>query len=169
MQGKKPLFFDTVVLSNFAFTQNGIIFLKKRYGERGVVTLQVFQEIAKATYADMQRLTQIDKNLFGKGGFQKTSLTEKELPEYIASLRNLGEGEASCIAAALKRNGTVVTDDRVARNFCKERNIGISGTLGILKAACLDNIIEAHQADQMLSQMISYGFYSPIQKITDIL
>ncbi len=37
---------------------------------------------------------------------------------------------------------------------CKERNVLVSGTIGILKAACLDGILEIDQADQMLSQMI---------------
>lgn len=171
MPGKKPLllFFDIVVLSNFALAQDGITFLKKRYQTRGVITLQVFQEIAKATYTGWQQLEQIEKSLIAKKGFQKTSLTNKEQKHYISLLRNLGEGKASCIAAALFRNGIVVTDDRAARNCCKERNVLVSGTIGILKAACLDGILTTDQADQMLSQMISFGFYSPIHKITDIL
>lgn len=167
---KHPLlFFDTVVLSNFAFTKDGIIFLKNRYQGRGIITLQVFQEIAKATYADWKPWDQIEKKLLTVGGFQKTSLTEKEQSLYILLLRTLGEGESCCIAAAHERKGVVVTDDRVARNCCKEKNIMVSGTIGILKAACLDGILEADQANHMLSQMISHGFYSPVHKITDIL
>jgi len=166
---KPPLFFNTVVLSNFAFAERGISFLKDRYRNRGVITLQVFQEIAKATYLDFPLLEQIETRLLVKGGFQKTSLKEKEQTHYISLLRNLGEGEASCIACAQERAGIVVTDDRAARNHCKERNIFLSGTIGILKAACLDAILDKDQADRMLKEMISAGFYSPIQKISDIL
>jgi predicted nucleic acid-binding protein len=170
MPDKKPqLFFDTVVLSNFALTKGGVLFLKKRYGNRGIITLQVFQEIAKATFANWSLLEQIEKNLIVKSGFHKTSLNEKEQAHFIPLLRNLGEGEASCIACAQERQGIVVTDDRAARNHCKERDVLISGTIGILKAACLDTILDKDQADRMLTEMISFGFYSPVKKISDIL
>ncbi len=171
MQDKKNLLiFDTVVLSNFAFAKDGINFLKKRYQQRGATTLQVLQEITKAVYAGYQQIEQIEKSLFTRRGFQKITLTEKEQNHYMLLLRNLGEGEASCLAAAIQRSGIgFVTDDRAARNFCKERDVPVTGTIGILKAACLDGILEVVHADQMLDQMVSYGFYSPIHKISDIL
>ncbi len=170
MHDKPPLlFFDTVVLSNFAFTSGGIGFLKNRYRNRGIITLQVFQEIIKATYIGYTDLEKIEQDLLADESFQKTVLTEAEQHHYIMLLRNLGEGEASCIAAAYERNGVVVTDDRAARNCCQEKSIPISGTIGILKAACLDKKLEQNQADKMLSQMIDNGFYSPIQKISSIL
>lgn len=108
MQDKKFLFFDTAVLSNFAFTENGI-FLEK-------------------------------------------SLSKSR----------------SSYAGSLTRN-TVITDDRTVRNFCKELQIPISGTIGILKAACLDNILEITQANRMLEQMIAHGFYSHVRQINDII
>lgn len=169
MLSKKPLFFDTVVLSNFVFTLGGIHFLKKRYSGRGKVTFQVLQEIAKATYAGMNRLEEIERDLFKKNGFEKTSLVDSEQGSYLLLLRNLGDGEASCIAAASERKGIVVTDDRMARNFCKERNVPVTGTIGILKAAYLDGILRIENADQMLKEMIASGFYSPVQKISDTL
>lgn len=169
MPSKKALFFDTVVLSNFALIPEGISFLRKRYHSRGHVTLQVLQEIAKATYAGLNQLDVIENTLFQKGGFIKCSLTESEQTQYIQLLRNLGEGEASCIAAGVHRKAVVVTDDRVARNFCKELNCDVTGTIGILKASCLDATLHAKDADLMLKQMIACGFYSPIQKVSDIL
>lgn len=165
----KKLLFDTVVLSNFAFVPGGILFLKKKYGERGAVTFQVMQEIAKAVHAGMSDLEEIEKNLFQKKGFQKISMIEEEQIQYIPLLRNLGEGEASCIAVALQRKGIVVTDDRMARNFCKELNIPVTGTIGILKTAHLDGLLQIDDADRMLKHMIKAGFYSPVQRISDIL
>ena len=66
MPSKPPLYFDTVVLSNFAFIKGGITFLKKRYQQRGHVTLQVLEELAKATYSGFNQLEEIEKNLFKK-------------------------------------------------------------------------------------------------------
>lgn len=166
---KPPLFFDTVVLSNFAFAKGGIELLENRYRKRGIITLPVLQEIVKATYADWTHLEKIEKDLLSTGSFQKISLSEIEEHHYMQLLRNLGEGEASCIAAAHERKGIIVTDDRAARNCCQEKTIPVSGTIGLLKAACLDGVLEPEKANQMLKQMISYGFYSPVHKITDIL
>src|SRR5262249_37525428 len=105
--------------------------------------------------------------LIGKG-FQKISLSEGEQDHYLLLLRNLGEGDASCIAAAYERKGIVVTDDRFARNFCQEKAIPVTGTIGILKATCLSGLLEPTHANQMLQKMISSGFSSPIHKIKDI-
>lgn len=169
MPNKSVLYFDTVVLSNFAFCKDGIVFLQKRYQERGHITLQVLEEIAKATYSGFNHLEEIDENLFVKKGFTKTSLAPSEQSTYILLLKNLGDGEASCIACALQRGGIVVTDDRLARSICKERSIAITGTLGMLKAAYLDGSLQIEQADAMLKQMVDCGFYSPVQKISDTL
>lgn len=169
MRGKKKLFFDTVVLSNFAFISSGLIFLKERYGKRGHVTLQVIEEIAKTAYSGFNYFEEVDRILFGKGGFIKTSLATSEEDVYLTLIRNLGTGEASCIAAAERREGIVVTDDRLARNICKERSIAVTGTVGILKAACLDAILDPDKADDMLQEMIHFGFYSPVQRISDVL
>lgn len=166
---KPPLFFDTVTLSNFACIKGGIAFLQTRYLQRGHVTLQVLEELAKATYSGFSHLEEVEEQLFKKNGFTKTSLTATEQSAYILLLKNLGDGEASCIACALQRKGIVVTDDRMARSTCKERAIAITGTLGILKAAYLDGILQIEEADTMLKQMVDYGFYSPVQKISDML
>jgi predicted nucleic acid-binding protein len=164
MRNKPPLFFDTVVLSNFAFVSNGISFLLKRYGKRGHITLQVMEELAKTAYSGFNHFEEIES-----AGFIKTSLVNSEHATYLALIRNLGTGEASCIAAAEQRGGIVVTDDRLARNICKERKIPLTGTIGILKAANQDSIIDLDEADSMLKKMIECGFYSPVQKISDTL
>jgi predicted nucleic acid-binding protein len=161
---KPPLFFDTVVLSNFAFADNGILFLKNRYQKRGIITLQVMQEIAKTTYAGYPLLDELSKIKF-----RKITLRDNELDDYLKLLRQLGEGEASCIAAAMHRKGIVVTDDRCARNSCKDKNVPVTGTIGILKAAYLDATLELDIADTMLKQMVQNGFYSPVNKISDLI
>lgn len=165
MPNKKPLFFDTVVLSNFAFVDNGIAFLQKRYQKRGHITLQVLEELAKASFSGITRLETIEKQLL----FTQTQLAQSEQSIYLSLLRNLGDGEASCIACSLQREGIVVTDDRMARAICKERSIPVTGTLGILKAAYLDGLLPIEEADAILKTMIDFGFYSPVQRISDTL
>jgi len=164
---KNPLFFDTVVLSNFAFVENGLSLLKSRYKNRGKITLQVIQEIKKAVYVGYQELANFEDQIITKNGFQKVTLEEREQQQFLILIRNLGEGEASCVAAANYRSGIVVTDDRMARNCCRERNIPFTGTIGILKAAYQDSFIDLEMANSMLHQMIKRGFYSPVTQITE--
>lgn len=170
MPDKQPfLFFDTVVLSNFAFADGGIVLLKKKYHKRGMLTLQVIEEIRKATFIDYDELENLDERLMARGSFQKIFLNDKEQSQYLTLLRNLGSGEASCIAAATQRNGIVVTDDRMARNCCKENHVSVTGTIGILKAVHQEGLINIDKANRMLKQMIKKGFYSPVSNISDVL
>lgn len=166
---KPPLFFDTAVLSNFAFAEGGVLLLKKKYKKRGMITLQVMEEIKRAEFTDHEQLEYLDNQLIAGGSFQKVSLDERELVHYLTLLRNLGAGEASCLAAAMHRDGIVVTDDRMARNSCRENHVPVTGTIGILKAAHQEGSLDMETANRMLQQMIKKGFYSPVNKISDIM
>lgn len=155
----KPIFFDTVVLSNFSFVDSGLLFLRKKYSERGGITMQVETEVIKASYSGIPYVDQIEEILLVKKGFKRVRLTEEEYSLYITLLRNLGDGEASCIAAAKRREGVVATDDRLARNYCKEQGLPVTGTIGILKNAVLEGLLGMDEADDMLRIMIENGFY----------
>lgn len=166
---RSSLFFDTVVLSNFAFAEGGILLLKKRYQGRGMITLQVIEELKKATFSSYEQLEHLENQLMTDGGFQKISLNENEQARYLIFLRHFGAGEASCLAAAIHRNGVVVTDDRMARNTCKENHVPVTGTIGILKAAHQEGVFDMETVNRMLHEMIKKGFYSPVNYISDIV
>lgn len=165
MHSERPLLlFDTVVLSNFAFANGGLSLLKEKYSNRGCITLQVMEEIQKAGFVDYDKLEKISSLIEGNC-FSLIILNQIELDQYLIFLRHLGSGEASCIAAAMYRGGIVVTDDRMARNKCRENQVLVTGTIGILKAGCQEKIIDLEIANAMLEQMIAKGFYSPVKKI----
>lgn len=167
-ESKSALFFDTVVLSNFAFADGGILLLKKRYQNRGMITVQVIEELKRAAFTDFEQFELLDNQLIADGSFKLISLDENEVLLYFKLLRNLGSGEASCLAAAIHRNGIVATDGRMARNSCRENHVPITGTIGILKASHQDGLIDMEVANRMLQQMIRKGFYSPVNKISDV-
>jgi len=81
----------------------------------------------------------------------------------------LGSGEASCIALAKHRGGVVVTDDLLARRICSLHGVQVSGTIGILKAMCIDTDISADAADALLANMVTVGYHSPVRRISDLL
>ena len=66
-------------------------------------------------------------------------------------------------------DAVVLSDDKIARAYCAKHAIPYTGTIGILKADCLDGSITVNYADKILKEMIKEGFYSPVQTISSIL
>lgn len=161
-------FFDTVSLSNFALAGR-LDLLVARYGPRAQVTQEVLDEVSDGIVAGYTALQQIEKAVadgeFGAAG----PLSAKERDGYRALLQFLGAGEASCIACAQSRGGTVVTDDRAARTACAERHVVMTGSIGILKACSLDGTLVQQEADEVLQAMIDAGFYAPVSRISDLI
>ena len=160
-------FFDTVSLSNFALS-GALALLVQRYGTAVSVPNEVLDELiagAAAGYPALQHVV----GLVDQGIFASTVLTKGERQVFAETISRLGQGEASCIAAATERGGIVVTDDRAARNACSERKVPVTGTIGILKAACIEGQVSVEEADRILTAMVRCGFYSPVNRIRDIL
>ena len=159
--------FDTVTLGNFALSES-LDLLVRRYGGSLLVTGEVLDEIAAGVAAGYCVLSAIDERV-RSGQFSQTALDVQERVVFGELLRHLGAGEASCIAVAAGRNGVVVTDDRAARASCVGRKVPFTGTIGILKASCLDGLIAVDEAEHALAAMIRHGFYAPVSRMRDIL
>jgi predicted nucleic acid-binding protein len=163
---EKQWVFDTVVLSNFLIA-NAAHILEKRYQGRGVITPEVYDELS-AGIPQIGRLGYIDKLIENKT-FSITPLTRQEYYYFREIITFLGKGEASCIAFAKDNRAIVATDDRMARKQCANMKIRVTGTIGILKASIQDESLNLEQANKILGEMITSGFYSPVTSITDIV
>ena len=64
--------------------------------------------------------------------FEIIELTAEEFQIFKMFKLNLNAGESSCLAVATARGGRVLTDDRDARKTAAQKQIPISGTLGVL-------------------------------------
>lgn len=158
--------FDTVSLSNFIFSESTFI-LENRYKEKACITREVFNEISAGISA-YPKLKMIDA-LIDNHIIRVLSLSKSEHIIFRELIGNLGKGEASCIAIAKTRSLTIVTDDRAARNTCIQKNIPITGTIGILKTAIVNGQIHLPQANEIHQKMVDCGFYSPIRSLSDIV
>jgi predicted nucleic acid-binding protein len=160
---RKVYYFDTVTLSNFALAGRFDVLIM-RYGERLLLTLEVLDELAEGVIAGYGPLREIEKAVEdGRIKRAEASMSSSARQTYRELLRVLGPGEASCIAHASGCKGVVVSDDRAARLCCTEKGIAVTGTIGILKACCIDGSITEKEADGILHAMIAAGFYSPIR------
>ena len=162
---EKQWVFDTAVLSNFLLSDSAHI-LEKRYKSHGVITPAVYDEIS-AGMSQIRSLEYID-TLIEDGIFSLCPLTRQEHDYFKKMITFLGKGEASCIAFARGRNAIVATDDRTARRQCTTLKVPVTGTIGILKASVQDETLTLESANEVLAGMITSGFYSPVNSISDI-
>lgn len=165
---RRDYFFDTVALSNFALTGR-LDLLVSRHGRHVQITQEVLDEVADGIIAGYSALCEIEEAIadarFTCAG---SPALANERGAYLQMLRVLAPGEASCIACAKHRRGIVVTDDKTARDCCKEQGVKYTGTIGILKACCQAGTLSADEADALLKAMIDAGYYSPVQRISDL-
>ncbi|MFT5366662.1 MAG: putative nucleic acid-binding protein [Candidatus Latescibacterota bacterium] len=159
---------DTVTLCNFAFAKR-LDLLTTRYGTRLQITPTVQDEIADGIAAGYTILHEIEKTIttgmFGASGV----LNNPERDIFRDLLRTLSPGEASCIACAQTRGGIVITDDKAARAACQDHTVKFTGTIGILKACCRDEILSPREADTVLQAMGDAGYFSPVSNISGLL
>lgn len=161
--------FDTVTLGNFALAGR-LDLLVSRYGPRLRVTPEVLDEVTDGVIAGYSALTAIE-GAVEDAGFSRIGLamSSAERETYRELLRVLAPGEASCIAYAKAHGAVVATDDRTARDCCAERGVTFTGTIGILKACCIDGTLAVEEADAIIQAMIDAGYYSPVQRISDLV
>ena len=161
-------FFDTVTLSNFVLS-GAFGLLLDRYGPFLRVTEQVRAELAAGRARGYPELEAVERALATGSIVPTEPMTTPESELFVDLLHALGSGEASCIALARLRDGIVATDDRTARSYCADWNIPVTGSIGILKALCIDNAVSSKEADAILERMVVAGFYSPVRRISDLL
>ena len=90
------------------------------------------------------------------------------MPEYIFD-QVLDPGEASCLALAISRQMTLVTDDLAARRLAENRKVPLSGTLGILIALVRQDALSLKEANVMLAGMIRRHFRSPVDRLDEFI
>jgi len=158
--------FDAVSIGNF-FLSGGEELLLRRYSRRMVISWQVYDELTAGAIR-FPALRKIQALVTHKR-LPVVTLTSGEHAEYSHWIRRLGKGESACLAVAHARSWTVVTDDKAARQECASAGIAVTGTIGILVAACRDRQVRVEEADALLCGMIEAGFYSPVASISKIL
>lgn len=96
------------------------------------------------------------------------SLTNDEKLVFSRLNEMFGRGEASCLAICMSRHFKILTDDLDARKFAQRMGVPVSGTIGVIASAVGKEIISKAEADDLLSEMINNGFYSPIKSLGEL-
>jgi predicted nucleic acid-binding protein len=162
--------FDATVLSNFA---SCIELLETRYRGRSYITVEIGDELrrgVKAGYAYLEPVLRGIESVNPDGWLRvlvPTSAAEQRLRSEFDYL--LDPGEASCLALAISRGLTFATDDLAARKLAVERDVPLTGTLGILIALVRDDALSLADANAMLAAMIQRRYRSPVDRLDELI
>jgi predicted nucleic acid-binding protein len=164
--------FDTTVLSNFASAGN-LDLLDKRYRGLAFTTEEVIGELrrgVKAGYSYLESVLQQIETIDSEGWIR--IMVPNTAAEHL--LRSqfdqfLDPGEASCLALAISRQMTFVTDDLAARRLAEKRKVLLSGTLGILIALVREDAFSLKEANAMLAAMIQRRYRSPVDRLDEFI
>jgi predicted nucleic acid-binding protein len=122
--------------------------------ERGVAHHSSLQQILRATWlgepvrmTDPEELREIERLRWALGGREHEPHRHR--------------GEAATIVLARREGATAVLDDRDARRLAIALGVPLTGTLGILKSAVGNGLLDPEEAQSLLQHMIELGVRLP--------
>jgi len=159
---KEGVVADNTVLSNFAIIGREDI-LNKVFRDNFFTTEEVLEELKRGE----------DRGVLPKRDWRWTKILKIESSQEDSLFRlltaSLGKGEASCLSIAISRNLKVLTDDLDARRLAQRRGVPVSGTIGILVEAVRTGILSVDEGNAMLSKMTAKGYFSPFERLDELL
>lgn len=91
---------------------------------------------------------------------------------YPTIRRQLDRGEAEAVVAAIERDetGVLATDDGIARTVARERDVDVTGSVGLLVRGILDGDLSVPSADAWLERWRTDGNYrAPVDSVREAL
>lgn len=154
---QSPIVLDATVLSNLAFTDD--LYLLDHL-TASCVTIEAVNDELRAGTSAYAELEQAVNAIELQTGHETTD------PIRTA----LDRGEASALQAALDLDGTLATDDRQARTHATDRDVPLTGSVGILLRFVEQNDLTADDADAIRHRWITdYQYHSPVKSIHQAL
>jgi predicted nucleic acid-binding protein len=164
--------FNTTVLSNFA-SVNRPDLLEILYRDIAFTTLEISDELyrgIKAGYSYLNNALQQIITVNPKGWL--SVLTPESSAEYHLRYefdQTLDPGEASCLALAVSRKLIFITDDLAARRLAQQKNVSLTGTVGILIRLVRNKTLALDDANAILKVMIQKHYRSPVNRLDELI
>jgi predicted nucleic acid-binding protein len=164
--------FDTTVLSNLAAVGR-LDLLERRYRKVGLTTVEVSDELRRGLQAGYGYLESVLRQIqtVSTGGWLRIVAPESEAEHQLRGEFDLllDPGEASCLALAMSRGLVLVTDDLAARQLAQERDMLLTGTVGILLALVRDGSLSLAEANALLAEMMERRYRSPVDRLDELI
>ena len=145
---------DTNILSTFA--RVGAIDLLRQLckSDRLHVTPATFHELRRAVEVGCDFLVPALEAIQTGSGLDLVELRREEVLASKDLPRSLGAGEAESIAICLHRPGTrLLTNDKRARNFCREHSIPCLDLPAILRGLWVRQVVSKEWVRQLLRRI----------------
>lgn len=79
-------------------------------------------------------------------------------------------GEADALLAASERDGALATDDLAARRTASEREVPVTGSVGILVLGVRRGVVDLDVAEDWLATWQEVrGYHAPVERVEDVL
>ena len=164
--------FDTTVLSNLAAVSR-LDLLQQRYRDMALTTVEVSDELRKGVQAGYGYLEDVLKQIqaISPSGWLRIVAPEFESEHQLRGEFDLllDPGEASCLALAISRGLILATDDLAARQLAQERDVLLTGTVGILIAMVRDGSLSLTEVNAILAEMIGLRYRSPVDRLDELV
>ena len=145
---------DTNVISTFARVVALDHVRQLVNADRLYVTPATFNELRRAVDAGCDFLVPALAAIHAGTELDLVELRREEVLAAKDLPGSLGAGEAESIAVCLNRRGTqLLTNDKRARNFCREHAIACLDLPGILRALWVRRVLSKKQVEELLRQI----------------
>jgi len=117
--------------------------------------------ISRTVYSELKRKKDVVLGLVEKGmeeGWIVVQEGNKDLMDEIMSLSDIHKGEAETIAIALKRNDTVVIDERAATRTARAYGLKSVGLIGVIAEAIKNEGVPYNEGLKYIEELIEKGF-----------
>ncbi len=153
---------NNTVLSNFALAQV-VPLLTEFCGSKGRVTEQVLAEFERGVQQGLLPTTTLNwlkrVKLRGPG--------ERAL--FLQMRRQVGAGEASCLAIAVAKGYDFLTGDMKARRVARTEGVTVSGSVGVLLELIRIHQLTLEEGNDILKTFIQHGYFSPVERLDRLL
>lgn len=145
---------DTNIVSTFARVGALPLLRQLLAVDRLHVTAGTYHELRKAAEVGCIFLEPILTGISSEGDLDLVALTRPEILAVKDLPGSLGTGEAEGIAVCLHRPGTqLLTNDKRARNFCRERGIPCLDLPAILRALWIRKVLSKAKVKGLIRQI----------------
>lgn len=160
----QPVVLDTTVVSNFASTDS--ISLLATVLESPVVVPAVRDELERGLDAGHEYLDTAVDALDDELPVRPVSVDDG-----VQDIRDrLDRGESESLLGAIEHSGTLATDDLAARKVADQRDVPVTGSIGLLVLGVESAHLDRDTADEWLDTWRERrGYYAPVDSVAKIL
>ena len=153
---------NTTVLSNFALAR-AMPRLMEFCSGQALATEQVLAELAQGVQRGIVPATSLH-------WLRRAKLRgPRERALFVQMCTQLGVGEASCLAIAMRRGYGFLTDDMKARRVAQTAGVTVSGSVGVLLELLRIRKLTLEEGNSLLRTFIEHGYFSPVARLDELV